>query len=274
MSAKFVFKALAGAVALAIGGTALANTSTDATTTGDLFLNIVDTTTNTAFFFDTGISQASFNGGSSLATPFNLASDPNYTAFKAAVGASDVLDYSVASATKTTATPNVGTVFFTTNNTPVSQQGSHVASAQATLASGFLPFVNGTTSTTTNSAYVTGGSTTPGSGNAAWWGAPLTEGVFQTQLGIASDNAAIGTALAFYSESSNALRSTSNAATTLSTFAGTWDLTSAGVLSYTVSSVPLPMPLVLLVSGLGLMGLMSRRGKSSSNDMLGNASAA
>ena len=273
MSSKFVFKALAGAVALAIGGTALANTSTNATTTGDLFLNIVDTTTNTSFFFDTGISQASFNGGSSI-TPVSLASDPNYTAFKAAVGATDVLDYSVASATKTTATPNVGTVFFTTNNTPVSQQGSHVASAQATLASAFLPFVNGTTSSTTNSASITGGSTTAGAGNAAWWGAPLNEGVFQTQLGIASDNAAIGTALAFYSESSNALRSTSNAATVLTTFAGTWDLTSAGVLSYTVSSVPLPAPLFLLVSGLGLMGLMSRRGKSSSNDMLGNASAA
>jgi hypothetical protein len=78
--------------------------------------------------------------------------------------------------------------------------------------------------------------------------------------------------LAFYSESSNALRSTTTLAT-LSQFAGTWNLTSAGALSYAVSSVPLPTPLVLLLSGLGLMGVMSRRGKSQ-NDLLNNASAA
>jgi hypothetical protein len=272
MSAKFVFKALAGAVALAIGGTALANTSTNGTTTGDVFLNIVDTTTNTAFFFDTGISQASFNGASSL-TPINVASDPNYVAFKAAVGATDVLDYSVASGTRTTTAPATATVLFTTNNTVNAGAGIALAQAQTAIATAFLPNVNLVTSSTTNSAYITGGSATAGAGSAAYWANPLTEGVFQTQLGIASDNAAIGTALAFYSESNSSLRSTT-ALSTVSTFAGTWDLTSAGVLSYTVSSVPLPMPLVLLVSGLGLMGLMSRRGKSSSNDMLGNASAA
>lgn len=268
MSAKFALKTLVGAVALAIGGTALANTTTNGTTTGDIFLNIVDTTNNSAFFFDTGISQASFNGSASL-TPVNLASDPNYAAFKAAVAATDNLDYSLLSSTKTTTSPAVATVFFTTNNTVSPVAGIGVAQSQAVIASGFLPNINNTTSSTANSALATGG----GSSASNFWGNPLNEGVVQTQLNIASDSAAIGTALAFYSESSNALRSTSTPAT-VTQFAGTWDLTSGGLLSYTVSSVPLPAPLFLLVSGLGLMGVMSRRGKSSSNDVLGNASAA
>jgi hypothetical protein len=266
MSAKFALKALAGAVALAIGGTALANTSTDGTTTGDVFLNIVDTTNNSAFFFDTGISQASFNGGTNYS--FNLASDPNYTAFKAAVGAADVLDYSLASATKTATTPAVATTFFTSNSTVNAVTGSGIAQAQTTVAGAFLPNINKVTSTTTNSAFATGGGATASN----FWGAGLNEGIWQTQLGNITDSAAIGTALAFYSESSNALRSTTTLAT-LSQFAGTWNLTSAGALSYAVSSVPLPTPLVLLLSGLGLMGVMSRRGKSQ-NDLLNNASAA
>jgi hypothetical protein len=261
MSANLRLKVLAGAIALALGGTAFANTSTDGTATGDVFLNIVDTNNQTSFFFDTGVSQASFNGSNTY--NFNVASDPNYTAFKAGIASGDTVDYSVLSATKI-GSPALGTVFFTTNSTPIDQNGSQVSTAQTTISTAFLPNVNSTTSTTTNSAHTTGG-------GSNYWGLNLNEGVLQTQLGILADSASIGTALSFYSESSSSLRSTSTPAT-LSQFAGTWNLDSTGALSYS-GVVPLPTPLVLLLSGLGLMGVMSRRGKSSSNEFLGNASA-
>lgn len=255
MSSNSSFTVLAGFAALALAGTATANTSLDGTTTGDIFLNIVDTTNSTSFLFDTGISQASFTGASSL-TPFNLASDPNYQAFVKAEGASDVLDYSLVSATKnTTSTPNSATIYFTSGLSVSAQPGANISQAQATVSS-FATNANGVTSTTTNSAYLP---------TASYWGVSTTEGIFATNLtGVAAgDNAAIGTAMAFYSETSSALHSSSTLAT-LATFAGTWDLTAAGVLSYTVagSTVPLPAPLMLLLSGLGLTGLLGRRSKA------------
>ncbi len=93
-------KALAGAVALALGGNALANTTFDpASADSHLFLNIVDSTTQTSYLFDTGLTQSSVI--SSLNT-FNyssgsLASDSNYTSFLASIGAGDSVDYSVIS---------------------------------------------------------------------------------------------------------------------------------------------------------------------------------
>jgi hypothetical protein len=256
MSFKFGLTALAGAVALALGGTAMANTTLDGVTKGDLFLNIVDTSNNTSFLYDTGISQASFTGSSFSVA---LASDPNYQAFIAGKGASDILDYSVISGTRTTTTPAVGTVDFTANTLPSAVEGNGISSAQ-TIVSLFTTQANAASSTTTNSVLL---------GSTNNWGLGSNEGVVGNQLGITAlgDNGAIGTALAFYSETTNALRSTTVPAV-LTTFAGTWDLTSAGVLSFAGTStpppppVPLPTPVLLLLSGLGLMGVVARRGKS------------
>jgi hypothetical protein len=258
MSANLGLKVLAGAVALAIGGTAMANTSLNGTSTGDVFVNIVDTSNNTSFLFDTGVSQSAFNGNSNYS--FNFASDPNYAAFLAAEGGSDNVDYSVFSATGGGGTE---TVLFTSSITPPATRTSgNFATAQTTIGgtTGFLVNANTITSTTTNSVDLSG---------TFEFGTALQEGVLSNQLlnsGLANaaggyaDDAALGTALAFYEDA--ATRS-GGVSINGQAFAGTWDV-SGGVATYTASTsaVPLPTPVLLLLSGLGLMGVVTRRSKT------------
>jgi hypothetical protein len=263
MSINLKLKVLAGAVALALGGTAMA-TTLDNTATGDLFINVVDATNNTSFLFDTGVSQASFNGSSTY--NYNFATDANYAAFKAAQGAGDVIDYSVMSATRTTATPNVGTILFTSNANPSPIPGSNIAQAQTNIGA-FLQTANAVTSTTANSANL---------GPVQTWGQVVYEQTVATNLGVvftapgSGVDALAGTALNFYNETSSTLRSVTPA--TLTTYAGRWTYAN-GVASYSSGApVPLPTPLLLLLSGLGLMGVVARRGKGSA-DASGMAAA-
>jgi hypothetical protein len=263
MSLNFKMKVLAGAIAMAIGGTAMANTSLDGAATGDVFLNIIDTTNNTSFLYDTGMSTAQFgNGTASFST--SVAADPNYTAFMTGAG-SNALTYSVLSATNNGTT---GTVNFTSTTTPAPIPGFNVVQAQASINAGFLLPANAVTSSTSNSVYLQ-----LVNGNN-WWGAAIAEGATTSNLaiGIGADSTSVGTALNYYSETSSALRSKTVLSTT-STFAGTWDLTANGTLSYNTSPVPLPTPLLLLLSGLGLMGVVARRGKSAGDFSSGAAAA-
>ena len=258
MSLNLRVKILAGAVALALGGTAVANTSLSsaANAPGNVFINVVDATNNTSFLFDTGVSQASFNANGSYS--YDFTTDPNYSAFIAAKGANDVLDYSVLSATRTnTVTPNAGTILFTSNSSPSPISGFNISQTQ-TVINGFFTQANLVTSTTTNSALLPAATT---------WGQNAYEVSVASNLAVpflspgTGVDALVGTSLNFYNETSNALRSTSTMAS-LTTLAGTWNY-SNGLATYTsaVSAVPLPTPLVLLLSGLGLMGVVARRGK-------------
>jgi hypothetical protein len=270
---KTASKALAGAVALAISGTVLANTTLNGTSTGDVFLNIVDATNDTSFLFDTGVSEAKFKGGSTYS--YSLASDPNYKAFVAAEGKKDTLDYSVFSATNKS---GVYTDYFT-SSIPLSYSANttNISGAQNNI-NNFLVGADTVNSTTTNSVLLSG---------TLEFGTALNEGYLAKNLLNATvnpngltypDDASLGTALAFYEDSATRSGVTVNG----SAFAGTWDLTSAGVLTYCTttaspdsdaasrckkkvaygahdSSVPLPMPLLLLLSGLGLMGTVALR---------------
>jgi hypothetical protein len=251
MSANLSLKVLAG-VALALGSTAaMANTSI-VPSTGDVFINIVDPTNSTSFLFDTGVSQASFNGGTTQS--FSFASDPNYTAFLSAAG-SNTLDYSVFSAT-------TGTVYFTSSVTVPAQTGSSgtsISSAISTINNTFLAGANSITSTTSNSVNLSG---------TYEFGTALNEGVVAasllnnpntTSIGGYVTDAALGTALAFYDDA----ESRGTVTTYGSVFAGTWDV-SGGVATYTAGTapVPLPMPVLLMLSGLGLMGVVARRNKT------------
>jgi hypothetical protein len=257
MSVKFKLTALAGALALAMGGTAMANTTLTASSpTGDVWINVVDATNNTSFLYDTGVSLSSFNASGSYS--YNFTGDANYAAFVGAQGGSDVIDYSVLSGTKSTATPAVGTVLFTSNQNPGPVIGTSISNA-LTNANGFLSLANGVTSSTTNSALLNSTYT---------WGQVSAEQIVSTNLGVqwtqpgTGVGVLAGTAANFYDETSNALRSGSTFAT-ITQLAGTWNYNAAtGIASYGSSAVPLPTPLLLLLSGVGLMGVVARRNKS------------
>jgi hypothetical protein len=243
-------KILAGVVAMTLAGVAVANTSLDATATGDLFLNIVDTTNNTSFLYDTGISQASFSGGGTY--NFSLATDANLKSF---LNGSDTFDYSVISATKTA---GASTVDFTggdnaTFPTPLTPSAFLLNQTQGAVSL-FLTFANTVASTTKNSAVIP-----TGTANEAFWGAALDEGSLSAKLFNASqppyaDNAALGTPLSFFQA----------VGSTLTTFTGTWNFSAASdLLSYAQGTtggspppppVPLPSTLLLLLSGVGLVG--------------------
>jgi hypothetical protein len=270
MSLNLGTKVLAGAIAMAIGSAAMAQTNLDATTTGDVFLNIVNTTNDTSFVYDTGISTANFTSSTTFSV--NLASDPNYQTF---IAASGTLDYSVVSAVNNGPTKqNEFTIDSTGTLTPTTaaQTKANLLSAQ-TAISDFVANTNAVASTTKNSAFVSGAATVGAiSGSPAFWGAAFQEGAVSTNIfGLDQppygDNAAPGTALQFYTVNVNGF-----------TDLGTWDLngssaTFEGANAGTgPSPVPLPTPLLLLLSGLGLMGVVARRGKPSA-DLASGAAA-
>jgi hypothetical protein len=235
-------KLLAGTVTLAFAGTAMA-TNINATTTGDVFLNIVNTTNNTSFIYDTGLSQSAFSGAGSYS--YNISGDSNLTSFLSETGG--VYYYSVVSVTRVT--PSTTIIDITGTIDPNTNNSTNNNTAQ-TAVNAFLGVANSVASTTTNSAILP---------TADAWNQALTEGVvskrvFNNSQTPYSDGAALDTPLAYYSVTGS----------TFSTFASTWDFNSTtDTLTYGPQGapVPLPAPVWLLVSGLGLMGVVSRRNK-------------
>ncbi len=266
MSAKLTLKLLAGAVALALAGTAAANTTTSATgASGDIFLNVVDTSKSISFFFDTGLAAPTFNTTADYSSLTSITSDANYATFLSAAG-SDSLQFSVIAADVPTTTSRQ--VYFTSQNAPAAKLGSAIGSVQTTIAQ-FLQAVDGVTSTTSNSVFIDGTVN-----NTAYWaaGGTIGDGPTTTKLGITDLNTTgVGGSMEYYSELTNA-PSSNSVKGTVADLLGKWQFTN-GVLTFTVPT-PLPTPLLLLLSGLGLMGVIARRGKSASGDSMINASAA
>ena len=249
-------KVIAAVAALAMGGNAMANTNLNGDTTGDLFLNVVDTVSGTSFLFDTGVAQSAFNGNGTYSFDLSSLASADWSSFLTG-STGHALEYSVLSAA--TPTASSATIFFTGNQAPTATVGANISQAQGGV-SGFAQGANSISGTSTNSVVLNGSYS---------WSDGLNGGLVSTNLFSVANGlgAAPGTALAFYSETSSNLRSVSIAAT-LATFAGSWSL-NGNLLSYT--PVPLPTPIVLLLSGLCLMALVSRRRKTES---MGFAAAA
>ena len=241
---------LAGAVALACSGGAIAQTS--AGPNGTIFINIVDTTSGTSFLFDTGLLVSSFTGSTSysvnLAT--NSASSAAYAAFVATEGGSDTIDYSVVGNYAPTSGVPLDLTLSTASTTPTTSAGTKGVAAAGQIQA----FV----ATNINPA---GGSTFFAASSTSQWNSGYEAGL-ESDLGSASDNALVGSSIGFYAVT--ATSNSSRGGATVSTFASSWDLSSAGVLTYgSGSPVPLPPPLLLMLSGLGLLGLVGRRKQSS-----------
>ena len=237
---------LAGAVALACSGGAIAQTS--AGPNGTIFINIVDTTSGTSFLFDTGLLVSSFTGSTSysvnLAT--NSASSAAYAAFVATEGGSDTIDYSVVGNYAPTSGVPLDLTLSTASTTPTTSAGTKGVAAAGQIQA----FV----ATNINPA---GGSTFFAASSTSQWNSGYEAGL-ESDLGSASDNALVGSSIGFYAVT--ATSNSSRGGATVSTFASSWDLSSAGVLTYgSGSPVPLPTPLLLMLSGLGLLGLVGRR---------------
>jgi len=240
---------LAGAVALACSGAAIAQTS--AGPNGTIFINVVDTTSGTSFLFDTGLLVSSFSGSGSysvnLAT--NSASSAAYAAFVATEGGSDTIDYSVVGNYAPTSGTPLDLTLSTSTSAPTLSSGAHGVQAAGEIQA----FV----ATNSNPA---GGATFFAASSTTQWNSGYESGL-QNNLGSSSDNALIGNAIGFYGITTTA--NSSRGGVSVSPFSSTWDLTSAGVLTYgSPAPVPLPTPLLLMLSGLGLLGLVGRRKQS------------
>ena len=262
MKASLKLKALIGGALLVAAGSAFANTSLDPVG-GSIFVNLWDQTTGTSFIYDTGLNQSTFDGTNSVVN-VNLASDPNWVAFVAGVtggltGTTDTITYNVVSG-------NSNAAYTTGLSLPTNVFNSKLNTG---LAAGvnLLNNVNNVTSSTTTSAYATSSS----GPNAVWGVASLG---WNNNLKVIAD-AALGTALNFYSLTFGSTNHASNTTKTIiAQFANTWLLDSAGNLTYNnVASVPVPAPLGLLLAGLALMGVIARRRKTGSTDDFGGAAA-
>jgi hypothetical protein len=249
MGTKTVLKVLATATALALSGQVLAaNTAADST--GTIFLNITDTNTGSSYIYDTGLSTLSFTGTSGYS--ISLAADPNFTAFTASENAGDVIQYAVVGAAG-----QAGQVPFQyINDSTASAAPGSTTKGKATFTAWqqINNFTSGIANPSPGSSFLSSAqalSSWTGSGDEANFNANL-------QL---TDSALLGSSMSFYQIATNNPASTTIAAIQ-STFLGTWLMTAGGALSYTVAAVPLPAPVLLLLSSLAMLGLIGRRRSS------------
>jgi hypothetical protein len=245
MGTKTFLKVLAGATALALSGHSFAQTNANAG--GTIFLDITDVTTGASFIFDTGQTLSGFTG--TVGYGHSLSGDANYTAFEASVGGSDILQYAVVGGA--TSSPFTNEIDSTASSAPGGTVKGNAVLAAWQQVNNFLgPVAN----PSGGSSYLTSAQV-----GLSWTGGGF-ENNFNSKAQLTDFNS-IGTAMNFYQEGTNNPNSSVIGAV-YTTYAGQWNLTSGGQLSYTVAAVPLPAPVLLLLSSLAMLGLIGRRRSS------------
>lgn len=253
---------VAGAIALALSAHGYAQTTTVGTGSTLIFTEN-DTTTGSGYVYDLNLNVAgssAFTGTSN--ETFNISSlstSGAYSSFLSSVGSTDSVEWSVAGGEE----PSASTAPVTVDVT--SSSGAPTLKTNAAIASAYGR-VNTFLGTISNPS---GSDSFQSASAATGWFASGGENGLNGNLGI-NDSAAVGSSLSFYQLVGSAV--SGHTAGTVADFGGgTWSFAN-NVLTYTAAPVPLPAPLLLLLSGLGLTGLIGRR-RNASDSSLGGAAA-
>jgi hypothetical protein len=212
-----------------------------------IFLTVNDTTTGAGYVFDTGqtvTGAMAFTGNQSES--FDVANSSAWNAFLSSVGPNDNLEWAVDGAEE----PSPGTAPATLDTTgqlpPRTLTNSEIANAYIDVDF-FL----------TSIANPAGGDSYQTASSRNGWYEGGWESSLNSSINV-TDGTNIGSAMGFYQLTASNFSDRANG--TSSAFVGTWLFTSFGELTYIAdNTVPLPAPVALLISGLGLMTTIIRR---------------